>query len=152
DIAITVTASDSDDSIAKVSFHGDAKSLGSVTTAPYAITWTNVPPGKHMIIATATDTHGAFKSSAITITVTNPPPVVSITSPTNNAAFTAPTTIELKVDATDADGVQNVSFWSGDHRLGADATAPYSFTVTNLEAGTYVFRAHAVDIYGDKSV
>src|SRR5262249_1489102 len=93
-----------------------------------------------------------FSSSAVVITVSNTPPTVSITSPTNNASFTAPATIEIKADASDADGVDHVSFWSGDDQLGSDTTAPYSLTLSDLKPGTYTFRAQAVDIYGQRTI
>jgi len=149
DIEIKADASDSD-GIAKVVIYGDGKALGSMTAAPYTVTWPNVAPGKHIVIATAFDAFGAFSSAASTITVTNPLPKVSITSPAEGASFTAPGTIEIKADASDDDGLQYVSFWIGDRRLGTDTTAPYSFTVNNLEPGTYTLTAHAIDKFGQR--
>src|SRR5262249_18945800 len=90
DIDITVDASDPDGTAPKVTLYGDAQKLGTLTAAPYAMKWSKVTPGKHIIIVTATDPFGAFSSAAVTITVTNPPPVVNITSPANNDSFTAP--------------------------------------------------------------
>ena len=150
DIEIKADASDTD-GIAKVMIYGDGKALGSVTAPPYTITWPNVAPGKHVIIATAVDAFGAFSSAAATITVTNPLPKVSITSPLEGANFTAPATIEIKADASDDDTLQYVSFWVGDRRLGTDTTAPYSFTVDKLEPGTYTLTAHAIDKFGQRA-
>jgi hypothetical protein len=151
DIEIKADASDTD-GIAKVMIYGDGKALGSVTAPPYIVTWPNVAPGKHVIIATAFDAFGGFSSAAATITVTNPLPKVSITSPAEGANFTAPGTIEIKADASDDDPLQYVSFWVGDRRLGTDTTAPYSFTVDKLEPGTYTLTAHAIDKFGQRSL
>jgi len=152
DVVITADASDSDGSVSKVVIYGDGKALGSITAPPFTVTWPNVAPGKHVIIATAIDSFGAFSSAAATITVTNPVPVVSITDPKDGASVTAGTPIEIKADATDADGLQYVSFWAGDHRLGTDTTAPYSFTLSNLEPGTYTLTAHGIDKFGQRGV
>ncbi len=151
DIEIKADASDSD-GIAKVIIYGDGKALGSVTAPPYTVTWPNVAPGKHVVIATAVDSFGAFSSAASTITVVNPLPKVSITSPADGASFTAPATIEVKADASDDDGLQYVSFWVGDRRLGTDTTSPYSFTLNNLEPGTYTLSAHAIDKFGQRTI
>jgi predicted phage tail protein len=84
--------------------------------------------------------------------VTNPLPTVNITSPADGAAFAPGAPIEIKADANDADGLQYVSFWAGDRRLGTDTTMPYSFTVDHLEPGTYTLTAHAIDKFGQRGV
>lgn len=76
----------------------------------------------------------------------NTAPTVSITSPANNATFTAPASITINANAADADGtVSNVQFFNGATLLGSDAAAPYSFTWTNVPAGTYTLTAKATD-------
>ncbi len=82
-------------------------------------------------------------------TNTNTPPVVSITAPANNASFTAPATVTITANASDADGtISNVQFLNGSTLLGTDATAPYSFNWTNIAAGTYTITARATDNSG----
>jgi hypothetical protein len=79
----------------------------------------------------------------------NPAPVVSITSPANNATFTAPATITINATATDANGtVTKVEFYNGSTKIGEDLTAPYSFTWTNVAAGNYAITAKATDNQG----
>lgn len=152
DLAITAAPEDTDGTVANVTFYGDAKKLGTVTASPYTVNWTNVPPGKHLIVATATDNWGAMSSTAIMVTVTNPLPTIKITAPADKATFTAPANVEIDADASDADGIQYVSFWSGDHLLGVDKTNPYTFSLSSLRAGTYVIRAHAVDAFNQVTV
>ncbi|HEY8401422.1 MAG TPA: carbohydrate-binding protein [Cytophagaceae bacterium] len=84
--------------------------------------------------------------------VNNQPPVINITSPANNASFTAPASIVITANANDTDGsVANVQFYNGATLLGTDATAPYSFTWNNVAAGTYTIRAVATDNNGATS-
>ena len=76
-ITLIASASDGDGTIAKVDFYAGATLLGTATTAPYTITWTNVPAGSYTLTAVATDNGAATASaSPITITVspTAPPP------------------------------------------------------------------------------
>lgn len=76
----------------------------------------------------------------------NTAPVVSITSPANNATFAAPANITIQATATDNDGsIAKVEFFNGSSKLGEDASAPYSFTWTNVAAGTYTLTAKATD-------
>lgn len=79
----------------------------------------------------------------------NTPPTVNVTSPANNATFTAPASVTINANATDADGtVSNVQFYNGTTLLGSDATSPYSFSWTNIAAGTYSITARATDNAG----
>ena len=76
----------------------------------------------------------------------NKAPTVSLSSPANGATFTAPAALTLTATAGDADGsVTKVDFYSGNSLLGTDTTAPYSFDVSGLAAGTYSLTAVATD-------
>jgi unsaturated chondroitin disaccharide hydrolase len=84
---------------------------------------------------------------------TNRPPTVSITSPANNTVYTAPATITIKATASDADGtISNVKFYMGSTYLKTIFTSPYTFTVSNIPAGIYVFTAKATDNQGFQTV
>jgi hypothetical protein len=73
-------------------------------------------------------------------------PTVSITAPANNASFTAPATVNITANASDADGtISNVKFYNGTTLLNTDNTAPYSFSWTSVAAGTYSITAVATD-------
>lgn len=83
-ITITANATDSDGSIAKVSFYQGAMLLGTATVAPYTVTWPNVMGGSYSLTAVAEDNLGATKTStAVAITVTGPRVVTS--TPTNGS-------------------------------------------------------------------
>jgi plastocyanin len=87
-VTIQAAASDSDGSVTNVQFFDGVTSLGHATSSPYSIS-ANLALGSHALTAVASDNQGATTTSAaVTLTViSNSPPAVSITSPTNGASF-----------------------------------------------------------------
>jgi regulation of enolase protein 1 (concanavalin A-like superfamily) len=151
-MSLTVTASDSDGTIARVEFYNGTTLLNTDTTAPYAFTWSSVAAGTYAIKAVAYDNSGASGSSATaTITVSGPNqrPTVTLTAPANGSTFTAPASITLSASAADSDGtIAKVEFYSGTTLLNTDTTAPYSFTWSSVAAGSYALKAIAYDNNG----
>ena len=79
----------------------------------------------------------------------NGAPSISITSPANNASFAAPASISIQATATDSDGsVAKVEFFNGGSKLGESTSSPYSYTWSNVAAGTYSITAKATDNSG----
>ncbi len=79
-------------------------------------------------------------------TPTNAAPTVSLTAPAASAAYAAPATINLAANAADSDGsVSKVEFYNGTTLLGTDNTAPYTYSWTNVAAGSYAITAKATD-------
>ncbi len=79
----------------------------------------------------------------------NQPPGVALTAPAQGASFTAPATIALAASASDGDGAINrVEFYSGVTKLGEDASAPFEWAVSGLNAGSHTFSARAFDNEG----
>lgn len=153
-VTLAASASDSDGTIAKVEyFRGGTTLLGTATTTPYTIAWTNVAAGSYALTAKATDNGGATKiSTAVNITVTAPvnnPPAVAITSPSNGAGFTAPATIAVAASASDTDGtVSKVEFFAGATLIGTVTGAPFAMSWTGVSAGSYTLTAKATDNLG----
>jgi hypothetical protein len=127
-------------------------------------TW--IPVGSDTIVmpetvyvGLAVTSHNASATTTATIdnfTVAGPPanqpPAVTLTSPANGATFTAPATINLAANASDPEGqLSRVEFYSGTTRLGSDASAPYSFSWSNVAAGTYTLTAAAFDAAGNRT-
>ena len=77
-IALAADASDPDGIIQRVDFVAGTTPIGSATTSPFATTWRDVPAGRYVLTARATDNAGASTPSApVTITVqlsSSPPP------------------------------------------------------------------------------
>ncbi|MCR6639100.1 MAG: Ig-like domain-containing protein [Sporocytophaga sp.] len=148
-VIITADATDEDGLISKVEFYNGTTLLGSDASAPYSFSWTSVPAGKYTITAKATDDKGGVTVSSPVLLTVNQPPLVTITSPSNNAAFVAPASVIINVDATDSDGsVAKVEFYSEDLLIGTDLAAPYSYTMSDLSVGTYSITAKATDNNG----
>jgi hypothetical protein len=154
-ISLTATASDADGTIANVEFYSGSTKLGESTSAPYQFNWTNVTAGNYAVSAKATDNQGTTTTSATVNLVVNAtptpnqPPIVTLTSPANNAQFTSPATINLTASASDADGnIAKVEFYNGATKLAESTALPYQFGWTNVAAGTYSFSAKATDNKG----
>ena len=151
-INMTATASDPENQLARVEFLSGNTVLFSDTTAPYAWTWSSVPAGTYTVAARAYDSAGASaNSTAVTVTVsgTNRPPTVSLTSPTSGITLTAPATINMTATASDPENqLARVEFLSGNTVLFSDTTAPYAWTWSSVPAGTYTVAARAYDSAG----
>ncbi len=148
-ITINANATDSDGSIAKVEFYNGTRLLGTDLTSPYSYNWTGVTAGSYSITTKATDNAGAVTTSAFVrvSVIANKPPLVSITSPSQNTFFNAPATFTLNTSATDNEGpISKVEFYNGSTLLGVDGFYPsFEWSLTNLPIGTYVFTAKAYD-------
>jgi len=156
-IVIAATAADVDGTVAKVDFYNGSTLLGTATTSPYSLTWSNVVAGSYTITAKATDNAGGTTTSTgINITVNsaaNINPTIAITAPANNATYTAPATVVITATAADADGtVAKVDFYNGSTLLGTVTSVPYNFTWTNVAAGTYTLTAKATDNAGGTAI
>ena len=69
-IQVSATASDADGTVTVVEFYAGSTLVGSDTTSPYSVTWSNVSAGTYSLTAVARDNGGATGTSAPrTITV-----------------------------------------------------------------------------------
>ena len=102
--------------------------------------------------------------------VTDIPPVVNITSPTNGSSYTAPADIGLIAVGSDLDGfVTSVEFFAGTNSIGittnwvvvdppypptgfVPGTRAFFFDWTNVPSGMYAVTAKATDNGGESSI
>ncbi len=76
----------------------------------------------------------------------NRPPVISFISPANDINQCPGTPIELKVNATDNDGVvSRVNFYDGSTLLYTDYDSPYSYIWENPSQGKHSISVQAID-------
>jgi hypothetical protein len=92
---------------------------------------------------------GGYNINWLSFSNGNATPTVSISSPSNNASFSAPANITIQANAADANGtVSQVQFYNGGTLLGTDTSSPYSFTWSNVGVGSYSLTAKATDNQG----
>jgi len=148
-VPLAATASDSNGTITNVVFRVDGNVVNTDTTAPYSFSAPGLANGTHSATATATDNGGASTTStavSFTVGTTNPPPTVSLTSPTANQNFAAGAAVPLAATASDSNGtITNVVFRVDGNVVNTDTTAPYSFSAPGLANGTHSATATATD-------
>jgi len=148
-IDLAATAADTDGTIAQVEFFQGATLLATVATPPYTTTLNNVAAGVYSFTARATDNQGATTTSTAVAVTVNAPPTVSLTSPANNATFTAPADITITANAQDTDGsIAMVEFFEGANLIATRTTPPYSIVWTGVPAGSYSLTARVTDNLG----
>ena len=152
-IVISVNATDPDGRVSKIEFFNRGIKLGERNSVPYSYTWTNVPEGSFLFTAIATDNLNS-KSVSLPVSVTvsnlpssaNRPPSLSIFKPAFGNKFVAPATVNISVDAQDADGsISKVEYFQGTTKIGENLTSPYSFSLQNAIPGTYQITVVATD-------
>ena len=154
-ITIDANASDPDGSVTKVEFYNGTSRLGEFTSAPYSYTWKEVEAGTYSITAAATDNKGLRTvSTAVTVvveksaTVVNQLPSVSIKIP-NEKKPRKHDNVVIIAEASDPDGtISKVELKSGNVTIAETTTAPYVFTLQNVDTGNYVITATATDNLG----
>ncbi len=150
-INMIAKATDADGTIRKVEFYNGTKLLHTEYNGTYSYSWTNVQAGTYSLTAKATDNDGATTTSSIVkVSVArstgNRAPTVSITTPVTNTSYTSGATINMIAKATDADGtISKVQFYKGSTLLHTEYMGTYSYSWSNVPAGTYTITAKATD-------
>lgn len=141
DVTVTAIATDAGGNVVNVEFLLNGLVVGQDAEAPYSFLIPGLETGSYQLTVKATDDSGSVTISApvsISIRDQNLLPVCAITSPANNAVFIAPATIGIFADATDSDGsIQIVEFFAGSTKIGEDASSPFSYSWSNVAAGSY---------------
>ena len=152
--------------------------LGTVTTAPFSMTASNLLAGNYVLTAQVTDSTGATDiSEPVTLAInttqppsTNPAPVVQITTPRDGATYYAPARVLLVAQASDNGSVTKVEFFSGSTRIGvgvafrseedddehdggddesvSQRATMYFLVLNRVPAGQYSITAQATDNLG----
>jgi len=126
-IPISADAVDGDGTIVQVDFYRDNSVVGSTTTAPYTVTWNDVPPGNYVLTATATDNLGASVTSApVNVTVT-----AGIPAPPTALAAT-PGDARVSLSWNSSAGATSYSVKRAQMNGG-----PYGTIIANLSATTF---------------
>ena len=150
-VLIAAAANDSDGSVASVQFFANGISIGSVSTAPYSLSWKPASAGVFSLTAVATDNAGnSTTSAAISVTVTGASaPIVSISNPVTGATFGVGTSVPLNAITSGGNGpISQVQFFVNGVSLAIDSAAPYNAIWSPNSAGTYSLLAVSTDNAG----
>jgi RHS repeat-associated protein len=123
---------------------------GSPSTPVYASITT---PGSYQLTAVAVDANGnSTTSPAVPITI-QADVAVSISSPANNSAFVASSSIQLAASAatllSPEYAISQVAYYDGSNLIGTATTPPYALTWANVAPGYYTLTATASDTGGN---
>ena len=130
-------------------------SADGVTWALVSSTVINLPTEVFVGLAVTAVNNAAlctatFDNVSITTPGTNRAPTVSLTTPANNATFSAPADISFVAAASDSDGtISKVEFYRGATLVRTELLAPYEVTLHALPIGTYTMTAKAYDNKGE---
>lgn len=142
-------AVDEDGTIAEVIYFDGTNILGTVTSAPFWLTWSNFAAGPHSLHALAIDNLGVAGVSAPIQVLANIPPSVSLTSPSNHLVLQPGAIIHFSAVAQDADGsISFVEFYLGTNLVGCVLTPPYELDWVSTGTGPFCATAVAVDNHG----
>jgi|WetSurMetagenome_2_1015567.scaffolds.fasta_scaffold03523_2 uncharacterized repeat protein (TIGR02059 family) len=146
--------------------NSDQRTINSVTIEGTKVKLALASPVKYGDIITVSytkptnnplQTPSGFQAASIALQLVvnnciNKSPTVSLSSPVNGSSFSAPATITILANASDADGtITKVEFYNGSTKIGEKSTAPFSFIWNNVSAGTYLLTALAIDNYDGKA-
>ncbi|MBB1088188.1 chitinase [Lysobacter sp. SG-8] len=158
-LAVSANASDRDGAVARVEFFRGTTSLGSDTSAPYSVSWTNPVAGTYRLTAVATDDDNASTTSApveVTITTTTPPDDSTPPSVPAGLASSAQTSTSITVqwtastDNAGGSGVAGYDVYRDGQLVGSPAQT--RFTDLGLASGTqYSYAVAARDAAGNVS-
>ncbi|MBN2485886.1 MAG: discoidin domain-containing protein [Bacteroidales bacterium] len=145
-VSVSVNATDSDGSVARVELFANGNLLATLTSAPYNYTWQANTAATYSLMARATDNLGAQATSTAVSVKINNPPTVTITAPVANSSVDEGTTLNLSALASDNDGnISRVEFFIDGTSKGTVSSAPYNLAVTGLAAGNHSVYALATD-------
>ena len=158
-ISLAATATSIDSTIASVQFYVNGSPApvnggNGLTAAPYVTTFVPTLPGSYVIDAIATDVRGnTALSGSVTISAALPVPTIVFTAPNPNATARATPGVPLTLAATPSvlgGGAQFllVEFLLDGVQIGADTTAPYTFSwiPTAAQLGERILTARVTDL------
>lgn len=148
---LTANVYDQDGIITRVEFFEAGVKIGEDATYPFELPLTDVMDGSYTYTAVAWDNSGANTTSAaqtVIVTPDNLLPIITIQGP-SNPKLSAPATVLMSATASDPDGtVSKVEFYEDGAKIGQKASAPYTFTRSNVLAGVHAYTAVVSDNHG----
>ena len=151
-VTFSASATAPNGNVAEVDFLVDGVIVASETGYPYQASYTFTNLGTYTVAAQVIDNLGDKTiSPTTTVTVvTEPPPTVSVTSPSTGGVLNTGDSVTVTANASSPDGtIAQVQFYENGMLIGTATTPPYSVTFTPLSAGVYTLTAVATDNAGE---
>jgi hypothetical protein len=150
-ITLSATASDTGGSVTRVDFYRGTTLIGTDTTSPYSLSWTNVAAGNYSLTAVARDNGGATTVSStrdITVRPANLPTTAVFTPSSNHATVVDRYVLEVFTAGADTRVANPVASRDiGKPAVsGGQITVDVSSTIMALSPGNYVA---TVTAFGD---
>lgn len=175
DVDVQVNASDHVGTITLVKLYVNDHLLARQLTSPpfewgspnntYDARLRNMNPGAYNLKTVAYNNAGDSTMATMTFVVqaANQPPIVSFSTPVNNATFPSGSDVDVLVNASDPDGtVTQVKLYVNNHLLVRQLTSPpfewgsptntYDARLRNMQNGNYTLKTIAYDNSGDSSM
>jgi hypothetical protein len=141
-LTLNATATDSDGTIAKITFFNGTTKLGETTTAPYQLSWTPTSIGLYSLTAVATDDDGSTTTSAAVPVLV----VLPILAPTAPTAPGANLVINPGFEL-DGVGTGTPTGWQKTLGAGTSAQASYTESYAGAHTGAYHGTHYRPDAY-----
>jgi len=152
-ITISATGTAPNGNIEEIAFFVDQTVLATAIKYPYSVVWTPANLGTYTITAQVTDNLGdkVTSSPAVSVTVVpEPPPVISITSPSSGGIVTAGAGTTITVNASSPTGtIASVQIYANGILIGTVSSPPYTISWTPQSAGVYTLTAITTDNSGE---
>lgn len=145
---VSVTAADSDGTVASVQLFYRGLLFGTKSTAPYDFVIPNLPLGNSTLFARAFDNAGdSITSATSTVTGVNTPPSCALNL--SATAINQGEIVTLTASPSDSDGeIESVSFYVNNEKVATLTDAPYRFDWSDARPGIYNIFATATDNTG----
>ncbi|WP_296705019.1 Ig-like domain-containing protein, partial [Algoriphagus sp.] len=129
--------------------------IGTVSQAPYEITWSPTSINSYTIYAKVYNTEGGEgTSNNILVNITEPPlenlpPSIEIINPTDEQFFILGQDVLIQTNPIDPENkISRVEFYSGEFGFATVYEAPFEFTYPNPPAGSYTVKTKVFDDQG----
>lgn len=150
EVLVSAEASDSDGSIANLTWFDNGSPLFSLTAAPFTVRWTNASPGVHTLLATATDDSGRTATSApVSLTVLEARvqyvPLIALTNAWRYDATTndyGDAWKDIAFEDGGWTGPSNAVFYVGNLPVGGPKRTPLPLSYNGTRIRAFYFRTH----------
>lgn len=155
DVKLSAMATDTDDTVKKVSFYSGDHFVGSSEAVDadgaFSFLWVNPSIGTHEVFARAIDASGKSAiSSSVKFTVNGVLPTITIAEPLNKAQIKLGENVAISGTATGT-GKLTVDLYDGSKLLQSSEGAAFSYTLNAPSVGRHVLTAKVTDSVAQKA-